>query len=789
MSGTIRVKVETQQTSSEQARSDSAGSVAGGHEGSRDDRPVAADRSPDTERVLVGVVAAASALGAAAVHTHPTGTGVSDVLVALLFGGFVAVAASRARPWALAVASGVAAAVSSGPWVVVGCIALAACLIDATVIDLPHRRVLGAVIGAVDVQVLLRMPTGRLATNAIAVAIAVGCVVYSGREVALPRIRRRSRRVWLVAGTLVALAVVSLFLSALHARHSVDVGIARAQRGLRAARAGNSAEAARLLGEASDAFRSAHRDVGGWWTKPSLVLPGVGQQAQALDLLSQAGADVAEAGSVAARSADVQSLRVRDGRLDLDRVRAMADPLASVTSALDTAGDASSRAASPWLLPVVAHQLDQFTEAVDDATFDAGTASEAVAVLPDLLGGNGDRQYFVVFATPSEARDLGGFMGAYGLLTAKDGKLSLSKTGRVRDLNRAGKGRALTDPSRFPDRFLTLAPNLYWQDVTGTSDFPTVAEAVRQMWPQSGGKQLDGVVYLDPEALAGMMRLTGPVTVAGYDQPLTPDTAASFLLRDQYALFPNDSRHEFLVDAAKTVFKKLTTGTLPQPKKIADTLAPAVAERRLMLNSFHPDEQALFERLGIDGALPPVDGDFLSVRASNRGLSKIDAYMRRTVSDDVTVDPRRNLVHSTVTVTVHNDAPASGLPSIVIGNHRGKPPGTNSTTIAVSTPLKLVDVQRGGVSIARGASMEYGRSVFTALVDVPPGAETTVTFDLEGTIDVHDGYRLEVLPQPLVNPDHLEVHVHAAPGWTVDSGGTHAGDLRESEIVRASFSR
>ncbi|HEX2383309.1 MAG TPA: hypothetical protein VHI95_11765, partial [Acidimicrobiales bacterium] len=68
-------------------------------------------------------------------------------------------------------------------------------------------------------------------------------------------------------------------------------------------------------------------------------------------------------------------------------------------------------------------------------------------------------------------------------------------------------------------------------------------------------------------------------------------------------------------------------------------------------------------------------------------------------------------------------------------------------------------------------------------------AETTVTFDLEGTIDVHDGYRLEVLPQPLVNPDHLEVHVHAAPGWTVDSGGTHAGDLRESEIVSASLSR
>jgi len=207
-----------------------------------------------------------------------------------------------------------------------------------------------------------------------------------------------------------------------------------------------------------------------------------------------------------------------------------------------------------------------------------------------------------------------------------------------------------------------------------------------------------------------------------------------------------------------------------------------------MLHSFHPDEQALFQRLGIDGALPPVDGDFLSVRASNLGLNKIDSYMRRTVTDDVTVDPANSTVHATVTVTLHNDAPGSGLSPAVLANHRGRLPGTNSTTIAVSTPLKLVDVTRGGVSIARGASAEYGRSVYTALVDVRAQAETTVTFELEGTLDLHGGYQLDVLPQPLVNPDHVDVHVHAAPGWHLDSGGTLSAELRESTRVTASFS-
>ncbi len=235
VSGTIRRMVEIQETSSKQTRRDLDGSLAGDdpHRGLHRD-PVRG-RLTDIDRALVWLVSIVSAAGAAAVHAHPTGSGVSDVLVAVFFGGFVAAAASRARPWALAVASGIAAAAGSGPWVVVACVALAVCLVDAMVIDVPHRRVLGALVGAVDVQVLLRMPEGRLAVNSLAAVVAVGCIVWSGRELALARIRHRSKRVWIVAGTLVALAVVSLLLSALHARHAVDVGIDRAERGLRAA--------------------------------------------------------------------------------------------------------------------------------------------------------------------------------------------------------------------------------------------------------------------------------------------------------------------------------------------------------------------------------------------------------------------------------------------------------------------------------------------------------------------------------------------------------------------------
>jgi hypothetical protein len=292
---------------------------------------------------------------------------------------------------------------------------------------------------------------------------------------------------------------------------------------------------------------------------------------------------------------------------------------------------------------------------------------------------------------------------------------------------------------------------------------------------------------MDPEALAALLELTGPIRVPGYDEALTDRTAGPFLLRDQYLEFPDDDRHDFLVDAAETVFDELTTGELPVPSELADVLAPAVHERRLLLHSFHPEEQALFEHLQLDGALPPVRGDFLSVRSSNRGLNKLDVLMQRTVAYDVTVDPARGRVRATLTVTVENHATATGLPLEVSRNRLGLPTGTNSTTVAVYTPLDLVDVTVDGRPIGRGSGREHGRARYTALLDVPPEGEVTVSFELEGSLDLDGGYHLDVVPQPLVNPDALEVAVHAVTGWTPRGEAVVSTRLREREQVDVRF--
>ena len=439
----------------------------------------------------------------------------------------------------------------------------------------------------------------------------------------------------------------------------------------------------------------------------------------------------------------------------------MGAPLATVRGDLELSLAGIEALHSPWLMGPVGGGVDSFERSVRAATSDAATAARAVRVLPDLLGAGGERRYLVAFGTPAEARELGGFMGAYAILSANDGDLELVESDRVLTLNRAFKGSQLSDPDQFPASYLAMLPQRFWHNLTATPDFPTMAEAVDQLYrPPLAERRLDGVLYMDPQTLAAMLRLTGPIRVAGHDEPLTARNAAEFLLREQYTEFPGDDRHEFLVDAAEQVFEELTTGTLPEPGEVADALASSVAGRRLLAHSFHPEEQELFEQLDLAGGLPEVRGDLLTVRTQNRGLNKIDAFLRRSLHYEVSPDPSGHGVSATLTVRLQNDAPAAGLPRSIIGNRLGEPDGTSSTTLAVYSPLDLVSVTEHGAAVGVASSRAYGLQRHAVLLDVPPGGERTVVFRLSGLLTAGQRYHLDVVPQPLATPDRLTVTLH-----------------------------
>ena len=194
-------------------------------------------------------------------------------------------------------------------------------------------------------------------------------------------------------------------------------------------------------------------------------------------------------------------------------------------------------------------------------------------------GANGTRHYFVAFITPAELRGAGGFIGNYGELTAVDGRVRLTRTGPIRDLvNAAPPGaRRLLGPADYLRRYGGQRPADYFQDLTFSPHFPFDADAIEQLYPQSGGEKLDGVISIDPTGLAALLRFTGPIVVPGLDTPLTSANAADILLRQQYVRFGNNlERKDLLVEASRITFERLTTGSLPAPRQLAKVLGPMV---------------------------------------------------------------------------------------------------------------------------------------------------------------------------------------------------------------------
>jgi hypothetical protein len=407
---------------------------------------------------------------------------------------------------------------------------------------------------------------------------------------------------------------------------------------------------------------------------------------------------------------------------------------------------------------------------------------QAVEVAPGLLGADGPRRYFLAFHNPAELRGIGGFMGSWAEMVVEGGRFELTHTGRVRELTTGGpdpEARRIEGEPEFVARY-GQEPARYWGLIGFSPDFPTVARIIEQLYPQSGGEAIDGVIALTPRAFAAFLELTGPIAVPGYPERLTPENAERILLHEQYLVFPRDSnedRTQFLADATEVLFDELMTGELPGPSGLARDLGPVVDSRDLMLWAARDAERALIERIGATGSVERSDADSFGVVTQNYGGNKIDWFLRRDLRYEVDWDPATGDVDATLTVTLENRAPADGLPQSVIGwggdLAAGQLPvadGENLMVLSAYTTYPIRSVTLDGVPVAHELGTELGHEVARLVVSIPAGQTRTVQVETSGRVTRGARYLLHPLRQPSVEPDAIEVEVELPPGWVVGSG-------------------
>jgi hypothetical protein len=743
--------------------------------------------------VIVVALAGAAAVGAAFAGCHPTGTPAADVAETAAFAAAFTLLASRSSRGTWLVV-GVAVVVLSRGWLLVPALGTTGIAFSAVLMSRTHRRV-GAIVGAVGVQVVLRWPPAvfhGLPTLVASALVAVLAISAWRRSSA----RTRRRALLVVGGLGVGAVVVSLpiVIAALMVRGEASAGEAAAKAALSNIGSGSSATAVGDLDRAASDTAAASSALSGWIMAGARLVPLVAQQARFLTGALTSAAQAAEVGVVQAPAIDYHRLGYHHGQIDLARFTAMERPMRILDRQLRTTDRQLAGLGSSWLAGPLEERAVSLRTEVGRAQHSADLAVEAAKVLPAMLGGDGVRHYFVAFMSPSESRGYDGFVGSYGLLTADDGRVSLTLSGVSSDLENLlpPGGATLRGVPDFVARYSQFHPGV--RDATYSPDLPTVASVLEQQYVQTGGVRVDGVLAIDPYGLAALLHFTGPIQVPGLPIPLTSHNAAYVLLKEQYITFDanqNVLRHDFLQDALHVAFDKLVSGSLPAPKTLSAVLDPAVVQGRISFWSFHRDEQPLLRRLGIDGSFPATrGGDLLAVTTQNAGANKIDAFLHTSVLDQVTFNPSNGEVASEVTINLTNDAPATGLSPIVIDSPAdpGLAPGTNHMWLTLYSPLVFEKASIDGAPETMSSGVEVGVKAYSAYVDVPSGATVTLRVHLAGQVASRNALAMTVRLQPAVNPEREVVEVTPAGAWRLaTTDGSARWDLSAAVRQYRSF--
>jgi hypothetical protein len=477
-----------------------------------------------------------------------------------------------------------------------------------------------------------------------------------------------------------------------------------------------------------------------------------------------------------------ESTLVDDGNVDIEVLESVIDDLRDVSTRLADAQAELAEVADSR--PVVGDRLaearDQAQGEVDPLADGLESIDPLLDHLPTILGRDASRQYLVALLNPAEMLFSGGTPQSFVTVDLDRGQLSMSDTIDFTTARGTGIPRYWKKVKGNPLHRGRLKPVL----ATMAPDWRVSGNELANAWRSLRGRRLAGVVVIDVVALSQMLELTGPLEVPTLGT-LTGDTLVEKVV-GSYDAYPDNDSRKAANRALGPVFVERLLST-NDPVGTGQLLGRAADERRFALFFRNPDEQAVFDDLGLTGRLSDTEHDYVGVFTQNKVASKSDYWQRRAVSTDVAVREDGS-ARVRMAVEVHNDSP----PYLQPGPDPRLGYFTRWNTLSIAPFLP-----RGAASISAEVDGEpidisprnfYGRYFIRPEVEFAPQARHTlaVTYDVPAAA-VRDGdglaYRLALDPQGMVDPQGVRVRVSFPRGYAVDDALPEGWSTRGGRVA------
>ncbi len=638
-----------------------------------------------------------------------------------------------------------------------------------------------------------------------ALLVVVGAALLAARGATTAESGRRPRNpgrtaIEIVIGTVIVLAALNA-LAAWQGLRNVQSAQAALTKALAAGHRGDTRAAEIAFASAARSFDHAAT----WLDSPlgwaGRAVPVLAENLRAARELSDGGGDLAAAGVHLSHASNTR-LQVADGTVRIDEVRRLTPGVESADRLVRRVLGMINDLHRPFLIGPVRDRVDRAGRQLQATASEGREAVAAAKVAPAVFGEGRPRQYLLAVQNPAELRATGGIIGSWGIVTASNGKVDVGDVQSISALNEEGVSpakstRHLNAPQEYLARYSRFTPAQVLQNVNMSPDFPTVSRLIADLYPQSRGTAIDGVIAVDPFGLRALLQLTGPVVVQNWPVPITADNVVDVTLRQEYEVFADRAlRENFLGDVAKAVWKQASSSRLGNPARVARVLGATARQGHLTLWFGEANEQAVALTLGVGGELPPVSSDSLLVTTQNASGNKVDYYAKRHVDYSVQITPNpdgsRATAKGQLQFGFENAAPG-GRASNALGPFDARfAPGEDVSFVSVYSPLEFtqatIDGQPGGLE----SGHELGRNVFATYLSVPAGGTRRLALTLDGTVSLEPGgwYRLDLPRQPAVGPDDLAVTVTSPAGSRIagakglDVLDPHRAVARVSQVER-----
>ncbi len=378
-------------------------------------------------------------------------------------------------------------------------------------------------------------------------------------------------------------------------------------------------------------------------------------------------------------------------------------------------------------------------------------AKPLIKRLPEIFGKDTEKTYLILFQNDKERRATGGFLTSYAIFDIKNGKLKVSKSDDIYNLD-----ASIAHPIA-PSEILTYhkgVSKFYLRDSNLSPDFVESIKLFNSLYDKSPQKvEYDGVIAVDTKILVDMLTIYGDTEAGGVLFSAEEDKRCD-CPQVIYTLFDIVDRPvNYIKEDRKGILGQLMFALLQKalgfsPSKywgtLAQTMYKNLQEKHILLYFEDNDLQEAAEKINFAGRVVPYDGDYLHVSNVNFAGAKSNLFVQETIN--TTTKKSSGKIHREVNVVFKNPYPHSDC-NLERGGLCLNAVLRNWIRIYVPEGSKLIEFKGSEKKV--NIYDELGKTVFEGFLNVKPQgqAEVTVTYTLPDSIKTTD-YTLMVQKQP-----------------------------------------